>query len=163
VRSYTKSLEELIELQDKAIVALKQANQALQLALDALQKTRDEQGYAQPLFPQTLPFPSVPYSPYSQPFNLPNTAGGTWITPSELPNSGTVPIPGAGSGWIALPMGGDQYQYSNSNVSNVRNSNGIGGLVTHTSTRTTPTSANANSHFDRIQEWLKDQNQQKQY
>lgn len=46
----SRSLEEIVTLQDKAITALQQANLALQLALDALQSARREVGTPGSLF-----------------------------------------------------------------------------------------------------------------
>jgi hypothetical protein len=41
---YTKQLEKITELQDQAITALKQANLALTLALETIERARKEQG-----------------------------------------------------------------------------------------------------------------------
>lgn len=76
----TRTLEELVTLQDQAIEALKQALAATQLALECLQKNRNEKGYAIP-----MDFPSVPYSnPVIIPNPMPNTTG-PFIQPQVQP------------------------------------------------------------------------------
>lgn len=63
----TRSLEELITLQDQAIEALKQALAATQLALECLQKNRNEKGFTVPMDFTPVPVQPVPYVPYVQP------------------------------------------------------------------------------------------------
>lgn len=83
MRKYIRHTDELIELQDKAIKALQQALLATQLALEVLQKDRDERGQQEQwngqypnTFPNTNPFYAPPtYVPY----------GNGWAAPIALP------------------------------------------------------------------------------
>lgn len=64
-----KDVEELLELQDRAIQALQQATLALQIALQALQDSRTEKGDQQKMVFVPVPAPAenasyVPYVPY---------------------------------------------------------------------------------------------------
>lgn len=80
-RTLLKRLEEITALQDKAIAALQQANLALQLALDALEKNRKEQGdqnkiiFVQP--EKITPSYPAPYIQTPSPFTVPNSPWGT--------------------------------------------------------------------------------------
>jgi hypothetical protein len=66
-----KDVNELLELQDRAIQALQQATLALQIALQALQDSRVEKGDQQKMVFVPVPAPAekVPYVPYVQPFS----------------------------------------------------------------------------------------------
>jgi len=66
--SRVKNLEELVELQAKAIEALQQAAGALRIALEVIQKSHAEKGtqekivfVPQPSVPQPNPIPYTPY------------------------------------------------------------------------------------------------------
>lgn len=92
----TRTLEELITLQDTAIEALKQALAATQLALEVVTRARNEHGTILPMFP--APDPSVytiPNQPWQQPQIVPTwsfgdgIAGGTAIG-GTLTNTGNV-------------------------------------------------------------------------
>jgi len=66
-----KDVNELLELQDRAIQALQQATLALQIALQALQDSRVEKGDQQKMVfvpVPSLPVDSTPYVPYTPPF-----------------------------------------------------------------------------------------------
>lgn len=79
-RTLLKRLEEITALQDKAIAALQQANLALQLALDALEKNRKEQGdqnkiiFVQP--EKITPNYPAPYIQTPSPFTVPTSPWG---------------------------------------------------------------------------------------
>lgn len=73
-RAYHRRLEEICEMQDKAIDALKQANKALELALAALERNRNEQGFKQHIPWQNTYPGQQPYYLYSDP----NYAGTAW-------------------------------------------------------------------------------------
>jgi hypothetical protein len=61
-----KDVDELLELQDRAIQALQQATLALQIALQALQDSRVEKGDQ-----QKMTFVPVPTNPFAQPYTVP--------------------------------------------------------------------------------------------
>jgi hypothetical protein len=61
-----KDVDELLELQDRAIQALQQATLALQIALQALQDSRVEKGDQ-----QKMTFVPVPTNPFVQPYYTP--------------------------------------------------------------------------------------------
>ena len=67
-----RELDELIDLQDKAIQALQQAQLALSLALQALQQSLAEKGDQQKL-PGLLqtPFTQIPYTQLQTPIQIP--------------------------------------------------------------------------------------------
>jgi hypothetical protein len=75
----SRTLEELVELQDKAITALETALKATQIALEALQKARVEQGTPLKFEWTPLPVPLPPTYPYPMPIT-----GGTWGTNQTL-------------------------------------------------------------------------------
>jgi hypothetical protein len=75
----SRSLEEIVDLQDKAISALTQANLALQLALEAIQAARREVGT-----PQTFPGFAVGVQQPS-PYTGNGLPQGVWINGSSLP------------------------------------------------------------------------------
>lgn len=69
-----KDLEELVELQAKAIEALQHAAGALKIALEVIQKAHAEKGsqekivFVQPTIPTPQPNPYTPYIPTPQPY-----------------------------------------------------------------------------------------------
>ncbi|SRR6266566_1368658 len=82
MKNRLRDYEELIDLQDKAISALKQANQALELAMDVLIRARQEHGSLGNLFGQPAAWP--PPSPYTMPGgSLPNTGLFTYTLPKQ--------------------------------------------------------------------------------
>jgi hypothetical protein len=93
----SRTLEELVELQDKAITALETALKATQLALEAMQRARTEQGtpikidwpVPQPS-PNTAPSPYVPYI-VPQPWGGTKEWGTTVICTSTANASGVAP------------------------------------------------------------------------
>ena len=101
-----KSLEDLITLQDAAIQALRQANEALTLALQVVEQARKEA--AQPLkmpfsnAPNINPSPYIPYAPapfppapMPAPWTSPDKAGiwmagnSQWTAGNQAQSSGT--------------------------------------------------------------------------
>ena len=81
----SRTLEELVELQDKAITALESALKATQLALEALQNARTEQGTPTKIdwTSHPTPIPVTPYIPYIAPFT-----GGSWGTNQTVTGGG---------------------------------------------------------------------------
>ena len=87
-RLIPKSVDELLELQDKAIQALQQATLALQIALQALQDSRNEKGEQQkmvfvPVTGGNTPPNGFPNIPSLQPLSFPYVGdtpglGQTW-------------------------------------------------------------------------------------
>jgi hypothetical protein len=78
----SRSLEEIVDLQDKAISALTQANLALQLALEAIQAARREVG-------TPLQFPFAQPNPLNAPFGGLTIGGsnkGVWNNGGAVTN-----------------------------------------------------------------------------
>lgn len=83
----TRTYEEIITLQDKAIEALTQANAALLLALEALKKARAEHGF-------TLQLPGLGLG-----LGQAGSAGSGYVNPTFIPT-----VPNNGNGGTAIPM-----------------------------------------------------------
>lgn len=84
-----KDVNELLELQDRAIQALQQATLALQIALQALQDSRVEKGDQQKMV--FVPVPSSPQVPtpyFSQPYASPSST--PFFNPSPFPGSTVI-------------------------------------------------------------------------
>jgi hypothetical protein len=105
-----KDVNELLELQDRAIQAQQQATLALQIALQALQDSRVEKGDQQKMVfvpvQEKAPYNSPensPFTPYSTPFY-----STPFVNPTQWPGSTVICKTIAGSAVGVAGMGGVQ-------------------------------------------------------